>query len=237
MTTQKLSKLLATATLAAAAALTACGGGDDGPLASSDLLLVANDGTSSFSATALGISLQALPIQPLSPEEQASLAFMREEEKLAHDVYARLDVLWSAQTRTFGNIATSEATHTEAVRQLLLRYALTDPAATLTSGVYASADLQALHDSLVTQGAASLVQALQVGALIEEVDIADLQHALALVDNEDIRTVYLNLMKGSRNHLRSFVGALSAQGITYVPQVLDITSYTAIVTTPYERGR
>lgn len=228
--------LFAVAALALAASLTACGGGDDAPLATSDPLVVADDGTTSFSATALGTSLQALPVQPLSADEQASLVFMREEEKLAHDVYARLGTLWSAQTRTFSNIAASEATHTEAVRQLLLRYSLTDPAATLAEGVYASADLQALHDSLVTQGSGSLVQSLQVGALVEEVDIVDIERALVFVDNEDIRMVYLNLMKGSRNHLRSFVSALSAQGVTYAPQVLDMTSYTAIVTTPHERG-
>ena len=228
---------MAALALAAAATLTGCGGSDGDPIANTDVLLVADDGTSSFSATALGSQLQVLPLQAPSADEQASLTLMREEEKLAHDVYARLDALWSTQTRTFANIATSEATHTEAVRQLLLRYALTDPAATLPSGMFANPDLQALHDALVTQGAGSLVQALQVGALVEEIDIMDLQHDLAFVDNEDIRMVYLNLLKGSRNHLRSFAGALRAQGITYAPQVMDLASYTAIVTSPYERGR
>jgi len=44
-------------------------------------------------------------------------------------------------------------------------------------------------------------------------------------------------MKGSRNHLRSFVDELEAQGATYVPQYLGQEAYDAIVTSPVERGR
>lgn len=228
--------------LLAALVLSACGGGDSfqpvgasaGPGAGGPPFVVDSSGVSSFNAPALGLSLATLPIEALSAAEQASLVWMREEEKLAHDVYAQMDVKWGAYTRAFGNIATSESTHTEAVRQLLLRYSLSDPAATLAAGVFQNATLQGLYSQLVVTGNVSLVDALRVGAAVEEIDIVDLNAALLYVDNQDIRLVYTNLHKGSRNHLRAFVGLLLNLGVTYVPQYMDPATYTAMVSAPTE---
>lgn len=215
--------------------LVACGGGDDATPAGGPPIIVNADGTTNFEGTALASSLSALPLEALSEAEKASLAYMREEEKLAHDVYTRLDSLWGSQVRVFGNIANSEATHTEAVRQLLIRYGLPDPAANLTEGMFANATLQQLYHDLVAQGTPSQVAALRVGAQIEELDIVDIQTALNDIDNQDIRLVYENLMKGSRNHLRSFVKTLTQQGESYSPIYLSQEDYDAIVTTPIER--
>ena len=101
--------------------------------------------------------------------------------------------------------------------------------------MFANADLQQLYLDLLQQGTPSLVAALQVGAQIEELDIVDIQTALETVDNQDIRLVYDNLMKGSRNHLRSFAKTLAQQGATYTPLYLSQDAYTAIVSTPIER--
>lgn len=183
----------------------------------------------------LGLTLAALPIETVSVAEQESLAFMREEEKLAHDVYAQMDARWGASSQVFGNIANSEATHTEAVRQLLLRYSLVDPAATLAAGVFQNSTLQGLYTQLVAAGAISLIEALKVGAAIEEIDMLDINTALLNIDNQDIRLVYDSLLKGSRNHLRSFVNTLLNQGVVYVPQYMDALAYAAIISTPIER--
>lgn len=216
------------------ASLAACGGdttqGNGGPP-----MTVNEDGTSTFDSTQLGTNLASLPIEALNEAETASLAYLREEEKLALDVYTQLDSIWGASIKVFGNIAKSEATHTEAVRQLLLRYNLTDPSVNLGSGRFVNATLQGLYDSLVSQGTASLSAALQVGAAIEELDIVDIREALVGIDNQDIRLVYDNLEKGSRNHLRSFVKNLDKQGVTYIPQYLDADAYNAIISTPTER--
>jgi hypothetical protein len=174
-------------------------------------------------------------VEALSVAEKDSLAFMREEEKLAHDVYALLDVRWSTSIRVFGSIANSEATHTEAVRQLLLRYSLSDPAATLAAGQFQSTTLQGLYTQLTATGAVSLIDALKVGAAIEEIDMLDINKALLGIDNQDIVLVYQNLLKGSRNHLRSFVATLLNQGVTYVPQYMGVVDYSAIIATPIER--
>lgn len=230
-----LTKL--TVALLATLVMSACGGGDNATTASygRPALVVDASGYSSFNSTALGLSLAALPIETLSVAEQASLAFMREEEKLAHDVYAQMDARWGASTRVFGNIANSEATHAEAVRQLLLRYSLVDPAATLAAGLFQNTTLQGLYTQLAASGAVSLIEALKVGAAIEEIDMIDINTALLNIDNQDIRLVYDSLLKGSRNHLRSFVSNLSNQGVTYVPQYMAEADYLAIVTTPKER--
>ena len=232
----QLTKL--TVALVAALILSACGGGGDAnPVARGGPPLVVDaNGVSSFSSTALGLSMAALPLEALSVVEQDSLVFMREEEKLAHDVYALLDVRWSINTRVFGSIANSEATHTEAVRQLLLRYGLIDPAATSAAGVFQNATLQGLYTQLTTAGAISLIDALKVGAAIEEIDMIDINKALLGIDNQDIVLVYQNLLKGSRNHLRSFVSNLVIQGVTYVPQYMPAAEYQAIISTPVERG-
>lgn len=183
--------------------LTACGGGDSaGP----------GSDASTPGASALSSQIEALPAEPLNAAEADSLLLMREEEKLAGDVYARLDALWGDQTRTFGNIAASEDTHTEAVRQLLQRYGLPDPSAGLAEGQFSRADLQALYAQLIQSGQTSLAAALTTGVTIEELDIRDLQTAMSQADNQDIRLVYTELIRGSGNHLRAFNAGLAQTG-------------------------
>lgn len=219
------------AALGACLVLASCGGGGEG----SPWMTLGSDGASSIQTAALMTSLSALPLEPLDQAEADSLVYMREEEKLAHDVYAQLDRLWGDSLRVFGNIAASEATHTEAVRQLLLRYALADPAAAAAVGVFQNWDLQQLYAKLQQQGSVSLIDALKVGAAIEEIDMLDIQADLQNIDNQDIVLVYQNLLKGSRNHLRAFVSALSARGVSYVPLYMEALDYQAIIDTPMER--
>jgi hypothetical protein len=178
----------------------------------------------------------ALTSTELSAAEIDGLLFMREEEKLARDVYLALYERWGLRILT--NIAASEATHMDAVLTLLDHYGLPDPAAGLESGEFANPDLQALYDQLVEQGSRSLADALRVGAAIEEIDILDLETHIAQTDKADIRRVYENLTKGSRNHLRSFTSTLQRQaGEVYQPQYLSQEAYQQIVQAAAERGQ
>lgn len=138
----------------------------------------------------------------LTPAEQEGLIFMREEEKLARDVYDYFDGLYNLPI--FANIATSEQRHMDAVLTLLNRYEVPDPAAGNEPGEFTNAMLQALYDDLIVQGVQSLEDALDVGILIEETDIADLEERLLAVVHNDIRRVYQNLLSASRNHLTAF---------------------------------
>lgn len=164
----------------------------------------------------------------LDETETAALLFMREEEKLAHDVYVALYDTWGLPV--FQNIAASEQVHTESVLNLLTIYNLDDPAAGNAPGVFTDPTLQTLYNQLVTQGMQTLVDALRVGAIIEEVDILDLDARLAQTDNADIIQVFQNLRAGSESHLRAFVTNLERQtGEVYAPQYLPQELYDAIM--------
>lgn len=152
---------------------------------------------------------------PLSSEEKASLTFMREEEKLARDVYTFLYERYQAPI--FSTIATSEQRHMDAIKVLLDKYGLADPAQGKGPGEFENQELQNLYNALVAEGAKSLVDALKVGVIIEEEDIPDLQAGLLIVNHNDIKTVYLNLLDGSRNHLKAFVSSLTKLGVTFEP--------------------
>jgi hypothetical protein len=193
---------------------------------------VDSNGSTSFNTHDLTSELAALPKATLTKAETDALVFMREEEKLAYDVYSVLYAKWGL--RQFSNISKAEATHTSAVKTLLDRYGIKDPAASTKVGAFTNPDLQALYNKLVKQGSVSATDALKVGALIEEVDIADLQKRATTTP--DINLVYSNLEKGSRNHLRAFTTGLRSQGVTYVPTVLSKTAYAAIVNSATERG-
>jgi hypothetical protein len=138
--------------------------------------------------------------------------------------------------QVFSNIASSESTHMEAVKTLIDRYELDDPVAGRDIGEFANEELQALNDQLVEQGSRSLVDALEVGAAIEEIDILDLEQYIAQTDKADIRSVYDNLTRGSRNHLRAFVSSLERQGVTYRPVYMSIEQFEDILSSDVERG-
>lgn len=171
---------------------------------------------------------------PLSDAERADILFMREEEKLARDVYSALYDMYAIPV--FRNIAESEQTHMDSLALLIERYGLSDPVGTDTAGVFVNQELQELYNDLVEQGGGSLLAAAEVGAVIEELDIADLDEALAAADNSDIRIVYNNLQKGSRNHLRSFYFQIERRGGDYSPVYLTETEARAIVDRERETG-
>nr|WP_320114938.1 DUF2202 domain-containing protein [uncultured Desulfuromonas sp.] len=179
--------------------------------------------------------IDQLPLEELSEEEAAELLYMYEEEKVARDVYTALYATWGHWV--FDHIATSEQRHMDAVAYLLERYELDFPLNADTVGMFDSDSMQDLYDSLVDRGSASLIDALHVGATIEDLDIYDLQEYLAQTDNEDIMTVYQNLLRGSRNHLRSFVYQLSLNDVEYAAQYLTQEEVDAIVNSEREAGR
>jgi hypothetical protein len=152
---------------------------------------------------------------------------MREEEKLAHDVYVAMYARWRA--KVFSNIARSETQHTEAVLARLVAYGIDDPAAGLAAGEFENPDLQALYDRLVATGKQSLVAAFGVGALIEETDIHDIRVKMAQTDEPDVLRVYQNLLCGSYSHLQTFARQLSQRGVTYAAQVISQAEWDAIV--------
>ena len=147
--------------------------------------------------------LESVDPGALSESEIAGLFLMREEEKLARDVYLYLADFWDHQV--FSNIARSEQAHMDQVALLLEAYELADPVVTDPEfGEFTSTVLAGLYRDLTTQGEISLEEALAVGVAIEILDIDDLEGLIADTDEEAILMVYDNLLKGSQNHLSAF---------------------------------
>lgn len=169
----------------------------------------------------------------LSDTEIADLQYMREEEKLARDVYLTLHGQWALQI--FSNIASSEQTHTEAVASTMVRLGVEDPVVDDSIGVFVDPRLDELYDEMVSEGMMSAVDALRVGATIEEIDMVDIESALDRTDEPAIVTLYDSLLCGSRNHLRSFTSELESAGEPYVAQYLDPSELEAIVSSSREQ--
>jgi hypothetical protein len=131
---------------------------------------------------------------------------MLEEEKLARDVYKKMYERYGL--KVFSNISQSEQKHMDQILCLLNDYAIDDPAQE-TIGVFQNSTLQTLYDNLTKQGNISLVEALKVGATIEDVDIYDLLDFTIQTENPAIISIFENLTSGSRNHMRTFTKQLN----------------------------
>lgn len=161
----------------------------------------------------------------LNQSEIDGLYLMREEEKMARDVYAFFYKKFNV--RTFGNITKSENQHSEAVLKLINYFGLKDPAVAET-GKFTNHEMQDLYDKFTTE-ALTINDALKTGAFIEEYDIADLRKLINETANTDIKFVYSNLLRGSTFHLKAFTGVLKARGIIYVPSILSQEDYNQII--------
>jgi len=179
-------------------------------------------------------SLISLPAEPISEAELQGILSMREEEKLARDVYLFLNDRWNQ--RTFTRISASEQQHMDAVKMILDKYGIPDPIDGLPVGEFKSETMQTLYQILIVDGAASLEQALVVGARIEDLDISDLMKLITVTDNEDLLVLWQNLAKGSRNHLRAFTSRLQLFGLDYEPEYIPTELYIQIFESDMERG-
>lgn len=162
----------------------------------------------------------------LTEAEITGLMRMREEEKLAHDVYVSFFGMY--EYVVFNNISKSESAHTSAVLYLINGYGLTDPTPAEVA-VFSDPLFTGLYEQLTENGSVSLVEALKTGAFIEEYDIADLEELIEETQNEDLIRVYSNLLRGSKFHLKAFTGILTRMGETYTPTILTPEQYAGIV--------
>ncbi len=161
----------------------------------------------------------------ISQTERDGLVLMREEEKLAGDVYAYFYTKYGL--RPFTNINKSEVQHSGAVLRLLTYFGIPDPALT-EAGKFSNPDIQGLYNKLTADGTTA-ENALAVGAFIEEYDIADLRKLIAETQNADIKMVYTNLLNGSYNHIKAFTRVLAGRGVTYTPQILSVDELNEIL--------
>lgn len=169
---------------------------------------------------------------PLDNGEIQHLVFMREEEKLARDVYLALGAKYPT-LKIFGNIAKSEERHTCAVCDKLNLYGIEDPVDSDNIGVFSGVEygpyFTEKYQQLVERGELSELEALYVGAFIEELDMIDIVQCpkaiieadnglddaddcgLDYTDNEEVAKTLTSLLEGSKGHLRAFVKQVEAR--------------------------
>ena len=172
-----------------------------------------------FAALALGTTATFAAPLKLTASEISHLQFIREEEKLARDIYYLLAEQW--ELRIFTKIAESEQRHTDAVRLVLEKYGAADPAKGTLPGIFADKNLQDLYKLLMTEGGKSSLEALKVGALTEEKDISDINLAVKETNKADLIELYAYLKDGSSTHLRGFMAQIKAAGGSYSPQFIS----------------
>ncbi len=168
----------------------------------------------------------------LSKEEKEDLVFMYEEEKLAFDVYTTLSDKYAIPV--FKNISKSEAYHMSMVLDLIKKYDLKDPSGK-AKGDFKNKDIQKLYNDLTKKGAKSLIDALEVGATIEDVDIYDLERINSKTKNKDLNKLYKLLICGSENHMRAFTGHLKFRKASYTPQFLSQERFNSIINGKHKR--
>lgn len=155
-------------------------------------------------------------MESLSEIEVAHILYMRQEEKLARDVYLALYDHYVVQdpltAQIFWNIAASEQRHMAALRRLIDCYGLEDPVSDDTVGVFPDSEdgFAEMYDDLVAQGMIGNCEAFGVGMDIENMDIMDIEEALLDVEIPKVARVLNNLLAGSYNHLEAFTGRMTS---------------------------
>jgi len=168
----------------------------------------------------------------LTKDQEEGLLYMREEEKLARDVYNYLYDKWNVNI--FKNIAKSEQYHMDLLLEEVDLCKFDDPVLP-EAGKFTNTHIQELYDALTAKGDKSLVDALEVGATVEDVDIFDLMNYSEKTDNKKLLDIYDKLTCGSRNHMRAFVSWLKNEGKDYTPQYISQELYNSIINSEHER--
>ena len=171
----------------------------------------------------------------LDAGEEEHLIFMREEEKLARDVYLTLGDMYPTAT-VFLNISDSEQRHTDKMLDMIVLFGLDDPnpwtndlpdsIGVFTGDAYGEY-FAGKFEFLTGWGSQGLLDALYVGAYIEELDMLDINECpkvivetdngvgegecgLLYTDERPLINSYDNLLEGSKDHLRAYVRNIEA---------------------------
>ena len=138
----------------------------------------------------------------LTSEQEATLSYMAEEEKMAHDLYIAFGELYG--DKVFDQVARAESKHLSAVQTLLERYNLSDPTAGQDVGTFTTESVQKLYDAFLAQGSVSRDGAFEAARTIEKDDISSISAASKGLTAPDVTKVYGQLLSASEHHLAAF---------------------------------
>ena len=184
--------------------------------------------------------------------EQTHLVFTCEEEKLARDVYRVLGRRFP-EIASFAVMAENKEASNCAVHELLQKYRVSVPRVNRNVGVFSwgiyGRYFTEKYMVLTGQGSSSPLNALYVGAFIEELNIHDINQCpkaivdisngineasacgMQYTDNPDVQGMYEELLDESREHLRLLVSDIERIIGTgnYQAQVLHQEEVEAII--------
>lgn len=175
---------------------------------------------------------EVLDDKSITQEEKENVQFLKEEEKLARDVYLYAYDVY--QLNLFKNISNSEQSHMNNVDLIMEAYNIQDLSPEVR-GDFQNQDLQKMYIELTALVEKSVEDALKVGATIEDLDINDLNYFISNTSRPDINNMYELLRCGSTNHMRAFIGSLETYGEHYVPQFISLDEYENILESPKEK--
>jgi hypothetical protein len=204
---------------------------------------------------------------PLTQADKAHLVFMRSEEKLARDVYLTLGAMYPNQPVFLKIAGNAEQTHTDTMLNMIEKFGLDDPEPTTPPDVLPDPDnptvgafenywfgvyFEEKFKKLTGLGGDGLLEALYVGALIEELDMMDIDvcndeafsaywpypgdppdpcGGLAVTQVKALQNTLSNLLAGSENHLCAFISQIGPiDGVCYESQVLSQGEVFEIIT-------
>ena len=174
------------------------------------------------------------PDSTLTQDIVDSLAYMGNEERLAYDIYTVLYKHHSdagLEINQLKNIPQSEQKHVEIVQSIIQKYDINtanltdvvDPVADkdvafadMPMGKYDIAHIQELYDMLHAKGIQSHQAAMEVGCMVEVIDIDDLDKFIIQAEASnatDIVDGFNKLRNGSYNHYWAFDKGLKNMGI------------------------
>ncbi|HMS32476.1 MAG TPA: DUF2202 domain-containing protein [Ignavibacteria bacterium] len=165
----------------------------------------------------------------LSDAEINGILSLREEEKVAYDVYTFMFEKY--ESKVFKNIAENEKNHMDKIKELIDQYNLNDPLSGIADqkGVFSNNKMKALYDEMIMAGNYGLLDALRAAARFEETDIVDLRKYLSSASDQTVINTYINLESGSQDHLRALVKDIKEEGISYKPSYLSKEDFDKIM--------
>lgn len=162
------------------------------------------------------VDFSSYEISVLTEDEKTAIIHMREEEKLARDVYQTLGK--TTDSKVFQNIPKSEGRHMDVFDQLIDRYGLKDPVKDESVvGTFTDPLFTDLFAKLTEKGKLSDADAFEVGAMVEDINMANLMKYGMATEKADLKLAYDTLLVQSKNHMSAFVRQLDRLGKTFEP--------------------
>lgn len=162
-----------------------------------------------------------------SPDEQETLRFLLEQRRLVRDIYRHLHGAW--EIPAFADLAGAEQRGIGELQRLHRQLRLRHLPADGEPGIFADPALGQLYRRLLTQGLFDIREALELGALIEEMSIIDLRDAIDESRSHRLDQIYIALLGNAYAHLRAIHRQLARSGVDYQPRLLPREGLEAIL--------